>query len=70
MSNLQTPESHGIIGMKLIGNGDFTKPEDCEKSVIFSMQSGLLAAAVIGFKNPSEIDEAIQRINRALAEIK
>jgi predicted aldo/keto reductase-like oxidoreductase len=59
---------HGIIGMKLIGNGDFTRTEDREKSIRFVMQLGLLDAAVIGFKSPEEIDEAIRRINTALAE--
>ena len=58
---------HGVIGMKLIGNGDFTKAEDREKSIRFAMESDLLDAAVIGFKNTEEIDEAIQRINRALS---
>jgi hypothetical protein len=33
------------------------------------MQCGLLDAVVIGFKSPAEIDEAIGRINRALAEM-
>jgi hypothetical protein len=60
---------HGIIGMKIIGNGDFTNPEDREKSIRFTMQSGLVDAVVIGFKNTEEIDEAILRINNALAEI-
>jgi len=60
---------HGIIGMKLIGNGEFTKPEDREVSIRFAMQCGLLDAAVIGFKSPAEIDEAIERINRALAYV-
>jgi 1-deoxyxylulose-5-phosphate synthase len=59
---------YGLIGMKLIGNGEFKKPEDREKSVRFAMQSNLLDAAVIGFKSTAEIDEAIERINRALAE--
>jgi len=31
------------------------------------MQCGLLDAIVIGFKSPTEVDEAIQRINSALA---
>lgn len=60
---------HGIIGMKLIGNGDFTDPADREQSIRFTMQSGLVDAVVIGVKSPEEIDEAITRINRALAEI-
>jgi predicted aldo/keto reductase-like oxidoreductase len=60
---------HGIIGMKIIGNGDFTKPEERERSIRFAMQSGLVDAVVIGFKNTAEIDEAIMRINRALAQM-
>jgi hypothetical protein len=60
---------HGVIGMKIIAEGDFTKAEDREKSIRFTMQSGLVDAVVIGFKSPAEIDEAIMRINSALAEI-
>jgi 1-deoxyxylulose-5-phosphate synthase len=60
-------KGHGIIGMKLAGGGDFAKPEDREKAMRFSMQCGLLDAAVIGFKSTAEIDEAIARMNSALA---
>ncbi|MBN2272449.1 MAG: aldo/keto reductase, partial [Sedimentisphaerales bacterium] len=59
---------HGIIGMKMIGNGDFTNPDDREKAIRFAMQPGLVDAVVIGFKSNAEIDEAIMRMNRALAE--
>jgi len=59
---------HGVIGMKIIGNGDFTNPDDREKSIRFAMQPGLVDAVVIGFKSNAEIDEAIMRMNRALAE--
>ncbi len=59
---------HGIIGMKMIGNGDFINPEDREKAIRFAMQRVPLDAVVIGFKSNAEIDEAIQRMNRALAE--
>jgi len=60
---------HGVIGMKIIGNGDFTTPEERERSIRFAMQRGLVDAIVIGFKNTAEIDEAILRINRALAQM-
>jgi len=60
--------NHGIIGMKIMGEGDFTDPEQREKSIRFAMQCGLLDSVVIGFKSPAEIDEAIERINRALTE--
>ena len=61
-------KGRGIIGMKIIGNGEFVTPEDREKSIRFAMSRPELDAVVIGFKSRGEIDEAIQRMNRALAE--
>lgn len=60
---------HGVIGMKIIGNGEFVTAEARERSIRFAMQGGLVDAVVIGFKNTAEIDEAILRINRALAQM-
>jgi hypothetical protein len=59
----------GIMGMKLIGNGDFTDPADREKAMQFVMQSGLTDAVTIGFKSPAELDETIRRMNNALAAL-
>lgn len=50
-----------------LGNGAFTRPEDRERSIRFVMQPGLVDAVVIGFKSTAEVDEAIKRINKALA---
>ena len=58
---------HGIIGMKIIGNGDFTNAEDREKSIRYAMAQPEINAVTIGCKSPAEIDEAIERINNALA---
>lgn len=58
---------HGVIGMKLIGNGDFTNPDDREKSIRFAMAQPEIHAVTIGCKSPAEVDEAIERINNALA---
>ena len=66
---LMRQNQHGVIGMKILGEGNFTEPEDREKSIRFTMQADLVDAVVIGFKNTAEIDEAITRINSALAEI-
>ncbi len=60
-------KGRGVIGMKIIGNGDFTKAEDRENSIRFAMSRPEIDAVVIGFKSPAEIDEAIERMNRALA---
>jgi predicted aldo/keto reductase-like oxidoreductase len=61
-------KGRGIIGMKIMGNGTFVDAADREKSIRFAMSLHALHAVVIGFKSRAEIDEAIQRINRALAE--
>jgi 1-deoxyxylulose-5-phosphate synthase len=61
-------KGRGVIGMKIIGNGDFTQPEDREKSIRYAMSRPELDAIVIGFKSTAEIDEALKRVNSALAE--
>ena len=66
---LMRQKGRAVIGMKIMGEGRFTKPEDREKSIRLAMQPGLLDCVTIGFKNSAEIDEAIQRINNALADV-
>ncbi len=56
----------GILGMKLIGEGQFTTPEDRELAMRKVMKSGVVDAVTIGFKSPAEIDESIERMNRVL----
>jgi 1-deoxyxylulose-5-phosphate synthase len=60
-------KGRGIIGMKIIGNGEFVEAADRERSIRFAMSLPELDSVVIGFKSRAEIDEAIERINRALA---
>jgi aryl-alcohol dehydrogenase-like predicted oxidoreductase len=56
----------GVLGMKLIGEGRFTKPEDRQAAFDFVMKLGAVDAVTVGFKSTAEIDEAIERMNRAL----
>ena len=56
----------GVIGMKIIGEGQFTDAEQREKSIRYVMGLGTVDAVTIGYKSPAEIDEAIARINSAL----
>ena len=62
-------KGRGVIGMKICGNGTFRDPADREKSIRYAMSQKEIDAVVIGFKNRQEIDEAIERINRALKEV-
>jgi 1-deoxyxylulose-5-phosphate synthase len=55
----------GVIGMKLIGNGDFKDPADRRKAIQYAMTCGFVDAIVIGFASTKEIDEAIQNISAA-----
>jgi len=56
----------GVIGMKLVGNGEFTNAEDREKAIQFVFGNRLAHAVTIGCKSPAEVDEALERIARAL----
>jgi len=58
----------GVIAAKLCCNGDFTNPEDCGKAVQHAVICGFVDAKVIGFKGNAEIDNAIERLNRALSD--
>jgi hypothetical protein len=60
-------KGRGVIGMKLVGDGDFQNPDDREKAARFAMAQPEINAVLIGFKSRKEVDEAIGRINRALA---
>jgi len=62
-------KGRGVIGMKLIGNGRFTDPADREKAIRFAMACKEIDAVVIGFKSIEEVDEAIERMNKALIEV-
>jgi len=58
---------HGIIGMKLIAQGQFTEMEERRKSLTWVMQKDLVDAVVLGMKSSEEIDEAIMHINNAFS---
>lgn len=58
----------GLIGMKILGEGDFTHREDREKAIRYAVSCGLLDAMAIGFKSSAEIDEAIELADRALGK--
>ena len=57
----------GVLGMKLIGEGAFKSPEERQRAINYVMGLGTVDAVTIGFKNTAEIDEAIERMNTALA---
>lgn len=57
----------GIISMKLIGQGSFTDRSDRQQAMRFAFQNAGVDAVTVGYKNTSEIDEAIENLNLALS---
>jgi aryl-alcohol dehydrogenase-like predicted oxidoreductase len=60
-------EGMGVISMKLIGEGRFTRHEDRVTAMRFAFKNAGVDCVTIGFKNTQEIDEAIDNLNLALA---
>ena len=56
----------GVIGMKIMGEGQFQTPEQRDASIKYVMKLGTVDAVTIGYKSTAEIDEAIDRINKHL----
>lgn len=56
----------GVISMKLVGEGRFTKAEDRDAAMKFAMNLGCVDAVTIGFTNAAQIDETIERMNRVM----
>ncbi|MCS7041225.1 MAG: aldo/keto reductase [Bryobacteraceae bacterium] len=57
----------GIIGMKIFGAGRITKPEERDASLRFVFGNGLVDAVTIGMLSEAEVDDTVNRIERALA---
>ena len=57
----------GVISMKLVGNGTFTRHEDRQAAMRFAFRDAGIDCATVGFKNTGEIDEAMRNMKVALA---
>jgi predicted kinase len=57
----------GVISMKLVGDSVFTRHEDRQEAMKFAFRHAGVDAVTVGFKNPQEVDEAIDNLNAALA---
>jgi len=56
----------GVIGMKIMGEGQFKTPEQRDASIRFVTGLGTVDAMTIGYKSEAEIDEAIERLDTHL----
>jgi predicted secreted protein len=56
----------GVISMKLAGEGTFSR-EDRKAAMRFAFRNAGVDCVTVGYKNTTEIDEAIENLNLALA---
>ena len=59
-------EGMGVISMKLVGAGAFTRHEDRQAAMCFAFKNAGVDCVTVGFKSTQEIDEAIDNLNLAL----
>ena len=57
----------GVISMKLVGEGRFTRREDRQAAMRYAFRNAGVDCVTVGYKNTAEIDEAIENVNLALA---
>lgn len=57
----------GVISMKLIGEGSFVDHTDRQQAMRFAFHHAGVNCVTVGYKSPTEIDEAIANVNIALA---
>jgi len=57
----------GVIGMKLIGNGNFRNDsEKINASIKFAMELGTVDLIIVGFERPEQIDDYMKRMKNTI----
>jgi aryl-alcohol dehydrogenase-like predicted oxidoreductase len=60
----------GIIGMKILGEGQINTPERKDASLRFVLGLGTVDAFIIGFQSTDQIDDILKRTAGAIASLK
>ncbi|WCJ59718.1 aldo/keto reductase [Fontisphaera persica] len=55
-----------VVGMKIFGAGELTKPEDKDASLQYVIKNALVDAMTIGMRKIEETEDSIARLNAAL----
>ncbi len=55
-----------VLGMKLFGAGELTRPEQKDASLQYVFQNQLVDAVTVGMMAPKEVDDTMQRVTKAL----
>lgn len=64
-------QGKGIIGMKLVGNGDYKHDDEkINHALKFVLALPVVDMIIVGFETPAEIDNYLERMQKALVELK
>ncbi|NQU84750.1 MAG: aldo/keto reductase [Mariniphaga sp.] len=71
MPVLETAKKNGkgVVGMKIFGCGRLVEEEQREKSLNYVIKSGNVDCMTIGFESIEQLDDAVDRIARIVAEL-
>jgi hypothetical protein len=56
-----------VLGMKIFGAGKLVKPEQKDASLKYVLGNKLGDAITVGMMKPEQVDDTIERINKALS---
>jgi aryl-alcohol dehydrogenase-like predicted oxidoreductase len=60
----------GVVGMKILGEGRIKEPADKDESLRFVIGLGTVDAFVIGFESTEQVDDLLDRAERAIAALR
>jgi len=60
----------GVIGMKILGEGRIKDPEKKDASLRFVLGLGTVDAYIIGFESTDQVDDLIERTEKAIGALK
>ena len=59
----------GVIGMKIFGEGRINTPERKDASLRYVLGLGTVDAFIIGFESTGQVDDVVERVGKAIAEV-
>jgi aryl-alcohol dehydrogenase-like predicted oxidoreductase len=60
----------GVIGMKILGEGMIKEPEKKDETLRYVLGLGTVDAFIIGFESAEQIDDLLERTDKAIASLK
>ena len=60
----------GVVGMKILGEGQIKTPEKIDQSLSFVLGLGTVDAFIVGFESTDQVDDLLKRVDGAITGLK